>query len=277
MTIDLITADPNENMPATLPTEIALFVQQIKAAIPQFNAAIAAFNFNATNTVSTTSLTIGTGDQTLTVATSKSFVEGMTARIARTSDPAKWMQGEVKSYNSGTGALVVTVRETLGSGGPHTDWTIHQPSYVTSVPTNLVRAHSPGAGAAGHGTTNTKIRRYTTLSENTGGFVTFSDDAANGSLFTVDISGTYIIKCGDTLAGTQNFGISKNSAQLTTAIESITLADRLAMGVTGGASLCGECIAIVYLSAGDLIRGHNGTTVCTDTSAGAYLSMQRIL
>lgn len=82
--------------------------------IVELNAAIAAMNLNATNSSSATSLTIGTGSKSLTVGTGLSYVAGMTVKIANSS--SAWMQGEVTSYNSGSGALVVNVTSTVGAG-----------------------------------------------------------------------------------------------------------------------------------------------------------------
>lgn len=73
---------------------------------------------------STTSLTIGDGPQTLTIETGKSFSEGMEVKIAKTTTPLSInMSGEVTSYDSGTGALVVEVSSTKGTG-THAVWTI---------------------------------------------------------------------------------------------------------------------------------------------------------
>lgn len=64
-------------------------------------------------TSSTTSLTIGTGSQTLTVGTGQSYSAGMSMTISNGSNT---MIGPVTSYNSTTGALVVNVTSTTGSG-----------------------------------------------------------------------------------------------------------------------------------------------------------------
>jgi hypothetical protein len=71
-------------------------------------------------------MTVGTGDQSFTTQTGKSWVVGQPVVIARTSAPTTTqMSGAIKSYNSGTGATVVTVATgyALGSG-TFTDWTI---------------------------------------------------------------------------------------------------------------------------------------------------------
>jgi hypothetical protein len=93
---------------------------------------------------STTSLTIGTGSQSLTVTTgtpagSVQFYIGQQLIISNSTNT---MTGNVTSYNSGTGALVVNVATTAGSG-TFTSWTV-VPTYhatrmklVSLVNTNL--------------------------------------------------------------------------------------------------------------------------------------------
>lgn len=82
-----------------------------------------AINAPGTSATSTTSLTIGTGSKTLTIQTGKSFVVGMFVLIAKTSDPANYMSGQITSYNSSTGELTVVISSSEGSG-THSDWTI---------------------------------------------------------------------------------------------------------------------------------------------------------
>jgi hypothetical protein len=124
MAITPLPTPPNRSMtPAAFITAADAFIE----ALPQFqeeaNAAAEAMDLNDTTSTSTTSVVIGTGAKSLTVQASKSYVPGMTVKIARTSDGTKWMVGDVTSYNSGTGALAVTVSKIQGSG-TFTDWTI---------------------------------------------------------------------------------------------------------------------------------------------------------
>lgn len=99
----------------------------IAAAASEAAAAVSAstaINAPGTNATSTSSVLIGTGNKSLTVQTGKLFVVGQPVMIARTSAPGTtWMAGNVTSYNSGTGALVVNVVWTAGSG-TFTDWTV---------------------------------------------------------------------------------------------------------------------------------------------------------
>lgn len=70
---------------------------------------------------SSTTLTVGTGEQTLTVEENKALGIGQSVRIARTSDPLTWMDGVVTSYVGTT--LKVLVSDTDGSG-TYSDWTV---------------------------------------------------------------------------------------------------------------------------------------------------------
>lgn len=87
-------------------------------------SATTAVNAPGTSATSTTSLTVGTGSQSLTIQTGKALVVGMPVVIARTSAPSTtYMVGIVTGYTSGTGALTVSVSSVLGSG-TYTDWTV---------------------------------------------------------------------------------------------------------------------------------------------------------
>lgn len=86
-------------------------------------SAISAINAPGTNATSTTSMTVGTGSKSLTVQTGKSFVVGQFVVIASTASPTNYMIGQITAYTSGTGALVVNVTSTGGSG-TQAAWTI---------------------------------------------------------------------------------------------------------------------------------------------------------
>jgi hypothetical protein len=221
-------------------------------AAGQIDTAVTAFNFNATNSTSTTSLTIGTGSKSITVQASKSYVEGMTVRIASTASTSNWMQGLVTSYNSGTGALVVNVTHTSGSG-TIAAWTVSLSAAIdATVPGNRVRVHTGN----GYGSTNTKIRRFTTTFESVGSAITYADSAANGATFTINTAGVYGFRYVDTFSLTGKYaGISVNSNQLTTNIQSITAAHRRA--VILGVNSDSFCLSgFLDLSAGDVVRAH---------------------
>lgn len=93
-------------------------------AIEAYNSAVSAVNSPSSSGTSTTSLTIGLGNQTLTIQTGKTFAKGQFVTIAYTTDPTKLMHGAITDYNSGTGVMSVNVTRVEGSGGPFTAWTV---------------------------------------------------------------------------------------------------------------------------------------------------------
>lgn len=100
---------------------------QVSLATTQANnaasSAATALNAPGTSSTSTTSLSIGTGAKSLTIQTGKSIAVGASVIIAYTTTPTTRMSGTVTAYNSGTGALDVTVDATSGSG-TYTAWTV---------------------------------------------------------------------------------------------------------------------------------------------------------
>ncbi len=103
------------------------------AAAASAASAIAAPGVQAT---STTSVLVGLGSKSLTIQTGKAYSVGQSVVIADTSAPSNnWMFGQITSYNSGTGALVVYATQSAGSG-TLTAWTISisaSPSAGSSV------------------------------------------------------------------------------------------------------------------------------------------------
>lgn len=117
----------------------------------------------------------------------------------------------------------------------------------------------------GHGSTNNKIRRFSTQAVNIGAAITYTDSASAGASFTINQDGLYSISYSDRyLSGTTNIGISINSSSLTTSVISINPPELIAT-VLGGTNASTPQLSIVKrLSAGNVIRPHtdgnpNGT------------------
>lgn len=111
--------------PATFVAKADAFLGSLNLFATEVDAVGVALTLGATNATSTTSLLIGLGSKSLTVPTGKSYVAGMTLKIASTASPTNWMLGDITSYVSGTGALVVNVIYTGGSG-TLAAWTLSQ-------------------------------------------------------------------------------------------------------------------------------------------------------
>jgi hypothetical protein len=127
----------------------------------------------------------------------------------------------------------------------------------------------------GHGSTNTKIRRYTTTTKNAGTNITYADSASNGASFTINTTGVYTISIGDIKASGFFVGISLNSTQLATSIISITAANELAaMYIDGGG---GGCICIsAYLTATDVVRPHGDGGATGSTREQSWFRITRV-
>lgn len=127
---------------------------------------------------------------------------------------------------------------------------------LSYLPNAMVRLHT----ANGYGSTNTAIARFTTAVTNTGTGITYADSATLGGSFTINEAGVYAITYNTFAAVALDFGLSLNSTQLTTSINSITTADRLAMSTSPAGGYMATVTWTGRLSAGDVVRAHADTT-----------------
>jgi VCBS repeat-containing protein len=109
--------------------------------------------------------------------------------------------------------------------------------------------------ANGFGSTNIVIRRFTNVVTNQGSDITYADSAANGATFTINTNGVYAFSYSDSAGSALSMGLSLNSAQLTTSIDSITMSTKLinTTTVTTDDKACGWS---GYLQVGDVVRAH---------------------
>lgn len=199
--------------------------------------------------------------------------------------------GAVIKYTSGTFSQTFTAAATLGNGwycqlanygtgvvtlDPNSAELINGAATLTLPPGHCAVVSCTGTafraivlampvgdhsavlkGGNGYGSTNTTCRRFTAAESTSGTAVTYADSAANGGTATINETGLYSLSYSDssTIASTQSFGLTVNSAQLTTAIASITAANRLGMVTfTGGADAFPNLALVERFSAGDVIR-----------------------
>lgn len=87
------------------------------------DSAASALNAPGTSATSVTSLTIGLGNQALTIQTGKAWAVGQPVMIAYTTDPTQWMHGVIAAYNSVTGALTVNCAIKAGAG-TYASWSV---------------------------------------------------------------------------------------------------------------------------------------------------------
>lgn len=128
----------------------------------------------------------------------------------------------------------------------------------------------------GHGSTNTMTRRFTTTLASAGTDVTYADSATLGATFTVNQTALYEIHYKDRGVGVY-FGVSVNSTQLTTAINSITAANRIMAAHTpGGGGFTAGITRIVRLNVGDVVRAHTAGTVDGTAAVDTMFSIRKI-
>lgn len=123
------------------------------------------------------------------------------------------------------------------------------------------------AGANGYGSTNTLIRRYSSVVSNTGSDITLNQSATLGDSFTINTAGMYAIVATDSFNTSANFGIS-NTASVATPILNLSTSDRLGAVGTPGADYVCQATFTGYLPAGAVIRTH------TQLSFGASTNLQ---
>lgn len=133
---------------ATFKTDLdTFFLTHLPATIPAFNAEIERVNqfaFGSYSATSSTSLSIATGSKSLTIEAGKSFSIGQPVLIVNTAAPANWMHGQVTAYDSGTGALTVTVG-TISGGGTAAAWSVSVTAAVASAPPTVLQRTITGA------------------------------------------------------------------------------------------------------------------------------------
>ena len=109
--------------PANFITKADAFLAALNNFATELNEAAIAINLDSTNSTSTSSLTVGTGSKTLTVPAGKSYLIGMSIKVAATASGSNWMLGDITSYIGTTLTLNVS---TLYGSGTFADWSLSQ-------------------------------------------------------------------------------------------------------------------------------------------------------
>lgn len=228
----------------------------LQTMVDELNVVALAMTQVALSDTSTTSNSVTTGALTFTVTAGKSFLPGMFLIIADAAAPTtNYIFAQVDSYSATT--LTVTGLTATGSG-TKTSWVI---TFANPIVELTGYSEVVVSGANGYGSTNTKIRRYTTTQVSTGSGITYADSAANGASFTINEAGIYTVSFVEQNTGASNFGVSVNSSQLTTNIESITAANRLTMTYLSTNAVPFNGSVTRYFAVNDVIRPHtNGGT-----------------
>ena len=196
-------------------------------------------------------------------------------RLVKASDSTKWLFFSVSAVATPSGYRNITVANIGSSAAsPFANSDAIVLSFTPlNVVNNSVGDHEVTVHTGnGHGSTNTKIRRFTTTLVNTGTAITYADSATLGATFTINETGIYAIHYSDgNDAGNATIGLSVNSTQLTTEIGSIAVADRLSFANSAASSVGAKTVSITKrFAAGDVIRAHSGAGVPGATETNHY-------
>jgi hypothetical protein len=106
-------------------------------------------------------------------------------------------------------------------------------------------------GNSGYGSTNTQVRRWTTVASTQGSDITYTDSATLGGQFTINTSGVYAIQYNDQSNATNSgLAITLNS-QVTFSSGSTTQPATVA---TAGANITSCVGTTLYLPSGTTVR-----------------------
>jgi len=114
-------------------------------------------------------------------------------------------------------------------------------------------------GGNGHGSTNTRIRRYSSVqTDRRFGSLVYSDSASDGLSVTIKRAGVYLFGIGGMgELDAHVVGISINSSELTTDFQNINKGNALIYGRRGQVNFISNSQGARYLEVGDVLRPHD--------------------
>lgn len=171
----------------------------------------------------------------------------------------------------GTDGLLYRSRSNGNVNNPPSSSPSYWQSLISNIGDHIITARQ----ANGYGSTNTKRRKYSVIEASTGAAMSYTNSATLGFSVTVNEAGFYEITIRDyRAAGSALFGVSKNSAQLTTAIDSITVTDIVM--VSGSGTSGNQITRTMLLNAGDVIGPHDMGTMDSTSGVTSMFSMRKV-
>lgn len=127
----------------------------------------------------------------------------------------------------------------------------------------------------GHGSSATKIRRFSTTEANTGTSITYADSATAGASFTINEDGLYSIAYSDSGSSEIAIGVSETTASTSTNIEARSMAEwACPVAESIQTNVIISTSATIRLSSGAIIRPHtNGNP---DAEYGASFRITQV-
>jgi hypothetical protein len=190
--------------------------------------------------------------------------------------------GDTGKFLKSNGSLAewqsITAESLVAPGSSGNVLTSNGTNWVSSTPSSFTppRSYVTVTTANGHGSTNTAIRRYSTVLDNVGTAITYADSAANGASFTINEDGVYSMTLTDFSSAGSHLGISMDSTQLTSAtgIASITNSHRLLFFVSNNQTETGSRTR--FLPAGTVVRVHTDGTPDGGLASNTMFSITQV-
>ena len=127
ITVTFQCSDLDVDPASEIESKCAQLFQDLNTWSGEANGIAVAFNFNATNSTSSTSATIGTGaSKSLTVGASKSYVKGMWITAAYTTDPKSGCLALLNHTTRAPAHLFFYPTESSGHSTTRSAWTVSQ-------------------------------------------------------------------------------------------------------------------------------------------------------
>lgn len=129
----------------------------------------------------------------------------------------------------------------------------------------------------GYGSTNTRIRRFTTTLTAVGTAITYADSASLGGSFTINEAGLYEIYFSDDGSFTGGvLGASINTTQPSTNIDSLTnISERVFLTNHPAANKAMNSTRIMKLAINDVVRAHNDDNL-DGTANDTFFSIRKV-
>lgn len=112
----------------------------------------------------------------------------------------------------------------------------------------------------GHGSTNTKIRKFSTVQHNLGNAMTLTQSGTDGDSITINVDGNYSFSYSDYRGAATSFGLTLNSTALTTNIDSCDPDILIATYSPVAGNERNTVAWSGHLKVGDIVRAHTDGT-----------------
>jgi hypothetical protein len=226
-------------------SNVAIGHATLSGATGSNNTAIGTFAGTALTTGSN-NIIVGYSAEATSATVSNEFTHGNSSITSN----RFWGDMKMAGANAGSSGQVLT---SAGAGAA--------PTWAT--PSGVADSQVIITGGNGYGSTNTKIRRFTTTQTSTGSDITYADSATLGGSFTINTAGLYAIYTTDrSSTASQQMGASLNMTSGTSDLGNLSATQILMYTTTNSAtSINTSASRVVRLAVNDVVRAQSAGTL----------------